>query len=101
MPKTRSYTNCVRSSGDQLKSGLTEGRFDEASQRDVLALAARLQKEHLETMSAAEIEQAAIEGGMNGCRIAANLLMPRMKMMAAKDFFWLKTETGVTHGIPD
>ena len=43
----------------------TEGRFDEASQRDVLALAARLQKMHLETMSASEIEAAAVEGGMD------------------------------------
>ncbi|MGA2984773.1 MAG: sugar phosphate isomerase/epimerase family protein [Terriglobia bacterium] len=41
-----------------------------------------------------DLENATIEGGMNGWRIAANLVMPRMKMMAAKDFFWLKTETG-------
>ena len=41
-----------------------------------------------------DLENATIEGGMNGWRIAANLVMPRMKMMAAKDFFWLRTETG-------
>lgn len=55
----------MRTSGEHLSSLATEGRFDEASQRDVLELAARLQKMHLETMSAEEIEQAAVEGGMN------------------------------------
>jgi class 3 adenylate cyclase len=55
----------VRASGEHLKSATTDGRFDEASQRDVLALAARLQKQHFDTMSASEIEQAAIEGGLN------------------------------------
>jgi sugar phosphate isomerase/epimerase len=38
-------------------------------------------------------QHATIEGGMEGWRIAANLVMPRMKMMAAKDFYWQKTDT--------
>ena len=41
-----------------------------------------------------DLENATIEGGMNGWRIAANLALPRIKMIGAKDFFWLKTETG-------
>ncbi|HMD86521.1 MAG TPA: sugar phosphate isomerase/epimerase family protein [Terriglobia bacterium] len=40
-----------------------------------------------------DLENAAEEGGLEGWRIAANLVMPRMKMMAAKDFYWKKTET--------
>jgi len=40
-----------------------------------------------------DLENAAQEGGLEGWRIAANLVMPRMKMMAAKDFYWKKTET--------
>ncbi len=78
-PKSRSYTERVRASEEQLNPAKVDGRFDEASQRDVLALAARLHKQHLETMSAAEIEQAAVEGGMDGAfvreairRISAN-----------------------------
>ena len=55
----------MRTSEEHLTTLATEGRFDEASQRDVLELAARLQKMHLETMSADEIESAAVEGGMN------------------------------------
>jgi class 3 adenylate cyclase len=51
--------------GSNEESGLLEGRFDEASQRDVLELAARLQREHFDTMSASEIEVAATEAGLN------------------------------------
>jgi len=40
-----------------------------------------------------DLENAAEEGGAQGWRIAANLVMPRMKMMAVKDFYWKKTET--------
>ena len=39
-----------------------------------------------------DLENAAAEGGAEGWRIAANLVMPRMKMMAVKDFYWGKTE---------
>ena len=39
-----------------------------------------------------DLENAAAEGGAQGWRIAANLVMPRMKMMAVKDFYWKKTE---------
>jgi sugar phosphate isomerase/epimerase len=39
-----------------------------------------------------DLENAASEGGVEGWRIAANLVMPRMKMMAVKDFYWRKTE---------
>jgi len=38
-----------------------------------------------------DLENAAAEGGAQGWRIAANLVMPRMKMMAVKDFYWKKT----------
>jgi sugar phosphate isomerase/epimerase len=40
-----------------------------------------------------DLENATVEGGSQGWRIAANLVMPRMKMVGAKDFYWLKTET--------
>ena len=40
-----------------------------------------------------DLENAAVEGGLEGWRIAANLVMPRMKMMAVKDFYWKKTAT--------
>ena len=39
-----------------------------------------------------DIENAAAEGGAQGWRINENLVMPRMKMMAVKDFYWHKTE---------
>jgi sugar phosphate isomerase/epimerase len=39
-----------------------------------------------------DLENAAAEGGVEGWRIAANLVMPRMKMMAVKDCYWKKTE---------
>lgn len=38
-----------------------------------------------------DIENAAAEGGAEGWRINAHLVMPRMKMMAVKDFYWQKT----------
>jgi sugar phosphate isomerase/epimerase len=41
-----------------------------------------------------DLEHATIEGGLEGWRIAANLVMPRMKMMGVKDFYWKKTDTG-------
>lgn len=41
-----------------------------------------------------DLENATLEGGSEGWRIAANLVMPRLKMIGAKDFYWLKTETG-------
>ena len=39
-----------------------------------------------------DIENAAAEGGAQGWRINESLVMPRMKMMAVKDFYWHKTE---------
>jgi sugar phosphate isomerase/epimerase len=41
-----------------------------------------------------DLEHATIEGGLAGWRIAADLVMPRMKMIAVKDFYWQKSETG-------
>jgi len=38
-----------------------------------------------------DLENIAEEGGVAGWKSAANLAMPRMKMMAAKDFLWQKT----------
>ena len=35
--------------------------------------------------------QATMEGGVSGWRVATNLVMPRLKMVAAKDFLWKKT----------
>jgi L-ribulose-5-phosphate 3-epimerase len=40
-----------------------------------------------------DLENAAEEGGAQGWRIDANLAMPRLKMLAAKDMYWRKTET--------
>ena len=39
-----------------------------------------------------DLENATLEGGSQGWRIAANLALPRMKMIGAKDFYWRKTE---------
>jgi L-ribulose-5-phosphate 3-epimerase len=39
-----------------------------------------------------DLDNAAMEGGVEGWRIAANLVMPRLKMMGVKDFSWRKTE---------
>lgn len=35
-----------------------------------------------------DLNQATMEGGVSGWKIAANLVMPRLKMIAAKDFVW-------------
>lgn len=35
-----------------------------------------------------DLSQATTEGGAGGWKIAANLVMPRLKMIAAKDFVW-------------
>lgn len=40
-----------------------------------------------------DLENATIEGGSGGWKIAANLVMPRLKMVGVKDFVWEKTET--------
>jgi sugar phosphate isomerase/epimerase len=40
-----------------------------------------------------DLENAAEEGGAQGWRIDASLAMPRLKMLAAKDMYWKKTET--------
>lgn len=35
-----------------------------------------------------DLSQATTEGGVGGWKIAANLVVPRLKMIAAKDFLW-------------
>lgn len=40
-----------------------------------------------------DLSQATTEGGVGGWKIAANLVMPRLKMIAAKDFIWKETGT--------
>jgi L-ribulose-5-phosphate 3-epimerase len=37
---------------------------------------------------------ATIEGGLAGWRIAQNIVTPRLKMVALKDFFWTKGNDG-------
>jgi L-ribulose-5-phosphate 3-epimerase len=37
---------------------------------------------------------ATIEGGLAGWRIAQNMVMPRLKMVALKDFYWEKGKDG-------
>lgn len=37
---------------------------------------------------------AVAEGGVGGWKIATNLVMPRLKMVAVKDFWWEKAQTG-------
>jgi len=37
-----------------------------------------------------DLSQATMEGGASGWKIAANLVIPRLKMIAAKDFVWRK-----------
>ncbi len=46
-----------------------------------------------------DLENATIQGGAEGWRIAANLAMPRLKMVGAKDFYWVKTEPEGWHEI--
>lgn len=41
-----------------------------------------------------DLQHATSEGGVAGWRISANLVMPRLKMIAVKDFYWQKMETG-------
>ncbi len=41
-----------------------------------------------------DLENVSEEGGVEGWRSAANLAMPRMKMLAVKDFYWKKTDKG-------
>ncbi len=40
-----------------------------------------------------DLENATIEGTSGGWKIAANLVMPRLKIVGVKDFVWEKTET--------
>jgi sugar phosphate isomerase/epimerase len=35
-----------------------------------------------------DLGHATIEGGLGGWRISTNLTLPRLKMIAAKDFYW-------------
>jgi len=37
---------------------------------------------------------AVAEGGVGAWKIATNLVLPRLKMVAVKDFFWQKTTKG-------
>jgi L-ribulose-5-phosphate 3-epimerase len=37
-----------------------------------------------------DLAHATIEGGLGGWRISSNLIMPRLKMISAKDFYWDK-----------
>ena len=41
-----------------------------------------------------DLQHATGEGGIAGWKIAANLAMPRIKMLAVKDMYWKKTATG-------
>ena len=41
-----------------------------------------------------DLENATAEGAMEGWKIAANLAMPRLKMVAVKDLYWRKTAAG-------
>lgn len=41
-----------------------------------------------------DLQHATSEGGVGGWKIATNLVMPRMKMMAVKDLYWRKLENG-------
>jgi L-ribulose-5-phosphate 3-epimerase len=38
-----------------------------------------------------DLQHATAEGGVAGWKIAANLAMPRLKMLAVKDLYWKKT----------
>jgi L-ribulose-5-phosphate 3-epimerase len=40
-----------------------------------------------------DARHAVAEGAVGGWKIATNLVMPRLKMVAAKDFWWEKTQT--------
>jgi len=41
-----------------------------------------------------DVRHAVVEGGDGGWRAALNLVAPRLKMIAVKDFFWEKDATG-------
>jgi len=41
-----------------------------------------------------DLNHATAEGGVGGWKIAMNLVMPRLKMVAVKDFYWQKTAKG-------
>jgi L-ribulose-5-phosphate 3-epimerase len=41
-----------------------------------------------------DVRHAVVEGGDGGWRAALNLVSPRLKMVAIKDFFWEKTTKG-------
>ena len=42
----------------------------------------------------AALPAACIEGGLAGWRISLNLVSPRLKMVALKDFYWAKRKDG-------
>ncbi len=41
-----------------------------------------------------DVRHATAEGGVGGWKIATNLVAPRLKMAAVKDFYWEKTSKG-------
>lgn len=41
-----------------------------------------------------DVRHAVVEGGSGGWKIATNLVAPRLKMIAVKDFYWEKTAKG-------
>jgi sugar phosphate isomerase/epimerase len=41
-----------------------------------------------------DVRHATAEGGVGGWKIATNLVAPRLKMVAVKDFYWEKTAKG-------
>ena len=41
-----------------------------------------------------DVRHAVVEGGGSGWKIATNLVAPRLKMIAVKDFFWEKSAKG-------
>lgn len=41
-----------------------------------------------------DVRHAVVEGGGGGWKIATNLVAPRLKMIAVKDFFWEKSAKG-------
>jgi sugar phosphate isomerase/epimerase len=41
-----------------------------------------------------DVRHSVVEGGDAGWKIAANLIAPRLKMIAVKDFYWEKTSRG-------
>jgi sugar phosphate isomerase/epimerase len=45
-----------------------------------------------------DLSHATIEGGVVCWKISSHLVMPRMKMLSVKDFYWKKTATRGWHG---